>query len=479
MVVMNLDRGNNAGNLPGLRPCGGLPELSLKEKVERYGGAAPRYTSYPTANHFKETDDPEAILRGLRENEETTRRALGLYVHLPYCRERCWYCGCNMLPAVGRAKVDEYLDCVEREMELVQSLAPVNRPWTAMHWGGGTPNLLTPDQITGLRKRIDRHHEAAPEARFSVELDPRTLDAEKVEAFARAGCNRVSLGVQDTTPEVQKAVHRVQPHEWNVRAANLLRVAGIEALNVDLIYGFPLQTEGTMVGAVEAILELRPTRVALFGYAHIPRRLPAQKLLERSGPLPDSMQRLRLFSAAANRLSRAGYVQVGLDHFARPEDPLVAKLKNGNLRRNFQGYTEDPLEDLRGYGISALSETEGRYFQNHRDLAAYRAALTEDRPAWARDCVLTAEDRERRAVIMGVMTRLGFDPEVLISEGVEHPEAYLAEARTALEQMHEDGLLVLTRSGFQVTPEGRYFLRSIAAVFDRGLSSAKAHVRAV
>lgn len=462
----------------GRKPAGARiigPAKSLEERVARYGGPVPRYTSYPTALHFTPVSGGAGVVQGLRQNEAVSRRELGLYVHIPYCQERCWYCGCNALPAAGEARMDEYLSALDREMAIVQAAAPTERPRVTLHWGGGTPNLLTPAQIERLQASIERHYPAAKQTSFSVELDPRGLEESKIEAFARAGCNRVSLGVQDTNPQVQQAIHRIQPQSLNLKAVAWLRAAGIAAINIDLVYGFPLQTEATMQRTIEDTLALKPSRVALFGYAHLPQRLPAQRLLERAGPLPDALGRVRLFQCAADLLAAAGYQRIGLDHFALPDDPLAVAAREDQLWRDFQGYSDRQPVDLRAFGLSAVSQTANRYFQNHRDLAAYRQAVDSGRPAWARDCVLTPEDSDRRAIIMGIMTRFDYNDDHLIERGVEHPMVYRRAVRPVLERMHHDGLIVLNSAGFSVTQHGRFFLRRIASVFDTRKSESSQH----
>ena len=437
----------------------------LQQLIEKYRTNGPRYTSYPTALHFSENCDRDNLVRlALAGGKEAS-----LYVHIPFCRTLCAFCGCSSSVCLNPAEVDDYLELLEAELELWRRAGLQRRVLKQIHFGGGTPNFLTAEQIFRLNATIERHFEKdALDCEFSVELDPRTLTWEKVSAFASIGVNRASIGVQDTDIRTQRAIGRIQPQEKNLEAVEWLRKSGIDKINVDLVYGLPFQTADGFLNTARDALSLRPTRIALFGYAHVPWIKASQKSLERY-PMPNPAEKAEIFLAAKDAFEKSGFEFIGLDHFALPADPLIQARKNGTLHRNFQGYTTRAGLDCFAVGLTSISETKTSYRQNHKGLDEYRRLLRSGKLPIARGIVLDAEDILRRAVIMDVMCLLNvrFD-----RYGADFREKF-ASAFPALEEMQADGLVEIFDDRFEVTKLGRLFVRNIAMLFDGRLGGEK------
>lgn len=445
-------------------------ELSAQDLalIEKYNRPGPRYTSYPPANHFRDYADYQPLLAGV----EAGTAPLSLYFHLPFCETLCWFCGCHQITTLDRNRGDDYLDLLEKELAIFARHLPPGREAVQMHFGGGTPNFFKAAQIDRLAAMIDRHFSITADAEKSVELDPRRLSPEHIEAFARMGLTRASFGVQDSNPEVQKVIHREQPQAMNVAAIETLRANGFNSINVDLIYGLPLQTPESFAATLDEVLELKPERFAVFNYAHVPWMRPAQKLLERAG-LPDAQTKLELLKLCIERLTAAGYVYIGMDHFALPGDELVAAQREQTLQRNFQGYSTRAGVEICGFGISSISQGATGFRQNVKDLESYRARLAEDQLPIVKGYELTDEDRLRGDVIMRLMCDLSLDYGAMSEKWGIDFEAHFADALAQFKEPAEDGLLVWTDRGFAVTERGRLFIRNLALCFDAYLQPAE------
>lgn len=436
--------------------------------IEKYNRPGPRYTSYPPANHFRGYTDYAPLMGGVEQGDAP----LSLYFHLPFCETLCWFCGCHQITTLDRDKGNDYLDLLEKELELFARHVPPGREAVQMHFGGGTPNFFGPGQIDRLGAMIDRHFTFAADAEKSVELDPRRLSTEHVAAFARMGLTRASFGVQDSNPEVQKAIHRIQPQSMNIEAMETLRAHGFESINLDLIYGLPMQTPETFAATLEEVLELKPDRFAIFNYAHVPWMRPAQKLLERAG-LPDARTKLELLQLCIERLTAAGYVYIGMDHFALPGDELVRAQREQSLQRNFQGYSTRAGVEICGFGISSISQGSVGFRQNVKDMETYRSRLSNGFLPVEKGYELSEEDRMRGDVIMRLMCDLSLDYGAMSEKWKIDFEAHFNEALSRLKEPAEDGLLVWTDCGFAVTERGRLFIRNLAMCFDAYLQPAE------
>ena len=436
------------------------------ELIRKYSIPGPRYTSYPPATKFTAQLSGIDIDEALAEDNAADDRPLSLYFHLPFCESRCWFCGCNTVITRRRASAGEYLDDLAREVRLTAARMNRARPVTQIHLGGGTPTFFPPDELRRLGALVREHFTLAPACEFSVEIDPRRLTAEHVTALRDIGARRASLGVQDTNPRVQLAIHRIQPQRVNVDAFRWLRDAGFNSINVDLIYGLPLQTPASFAATIDDVLTLGPDRQSVFSYAHVPWIKPAQRIFEDRAQLPGAEAKLAMFAVAHEKLSAAGYVDIGLDHFARPDDSLAIAQRAGTLHRNFQGYSTEAGASLYAFGISSISSTPGTYRQNHKTLEAWRASLDRGELPVERGLRLTAEDQRRRTIIMRLMCDRRLDYAAL-SEflGVDFRAVYAAEL-ASLADLAADGMVWLTPAGLEVTPRGVPLLRVIAMRFD-------------
>ncbi len=448
--------------------------------VRKYSVPGPRYTSYPPATRFSASAREIDLPAALAEDNRSTERPLSLYVHLPFCESRCWYCGCNTVITRDQDRANPYLDYLEKELALLHPLIDRRRSVTQLHFGGGTPTFLAPEQLRRLGKMLREHFQFAADAEISVEIDPRRLSLPHIEALRDIGATRASLGVQDTNPEVQVAIHRHQPHALNEQAFAWLRGAGFCSINVDLIYGLPLQTPATITQTIRDVLQLSPDRLSVFSYAHVPWLKPAQKIFDQRGQLPDAEAKLAMFATAHAELRAAGYVDIGLDHFAKPNDELAQARDSGTLQRNFQGYSTRAGASLYGLGLSSISSTADVYYQNYKTLAEYRAALDAGRLPVERGLRLTAEDKRRREIIMGVMCERRLDYAQLSRKFGFDFAAHYATAIDSLQDLEADGILRRTANGLEITPRGAPLLRIVAMRFDpTDYSGAKQHSKTV
>ncbi len=430
----------------------------LKSLIAKYERGGPRYTSYPTAPYFSpETDKKRLIEAALLRSEP-----LSLYIHIPFCKTLCLFCGCTSSVCREASEVDDYLSSLTAELELWRDAGLTKRILKQIQIGGGTPNFLTPEQTLRLGKIIDKYFvRDASDCEFSAEFDPRTLTLEKVKAWRKIGVNRASIGVQDTNPQTQKAINRIQPQEMNIAAVSWFRDSGIKQVNVDIIYGLPFQTQETFAQTLSDINGLSPSRIALFGYAHVPWVKSAQKALEKF-PIPSGEEKVELFLAAKSEFEKLGFEFIGLDHFAKSGDALLEARKNGTLHRNFQGYTTHAELDAFSIGLTSISSTKLTYRQNFKSMQDYKASIKSGLLPVERGIILDGEDLLRRGIIMDVMCSLNVEFD---RYGVDF-KAKFSDAFPALREMEGDGLLELRSDGFSVTPLGRLFLRNIAMLFD-------------
>ncbi len=449
---------------------------TLDRLIERYDLGVPRYTSYPTAPHFGPAVTAGVYRRWLAGVAGS--RALSLYVHVPFCARLCWFCGCHTRVINAYEPVARYVDRVLDEARAVAEAIGRAPPVRHMHWGGGTPTNLKARDVRRLAEGLRRAFPFAADAEFAVEVDPRTLTEDTATALAEAGVNRASLGVQDFDPAVQAAINRHQTYAMTATAAEGLRRRGISRLNIDLMYGLPEQSVAGIERTVDQALALAPDRLALFGYAHVPWMKKHQRLIDES-KLPNARARFDQAKTAAERLVGYGYVAIGLDHFARPDDALAVAAANGGLRRNFQGYTTDAADALIGLGASAIGALAEGYVQNVVAVADYDAAVGAGRFATVRGVALDADDRLRRDVIERLMCDLVVDLDDIATRhnvGVDD----FGDDMAALGPMAADGLVSIEGSRVAVTEAGRPFLRVAAAAFDRHLrAGAQRHARAV
>ena len=438
-----------------------------EDALDRWDVQAPRYTSYPTSpwwnDAFGETDFRRVVAASNRGG-----RPLSLYMHLPFCEQMCLFCGCNVIVRHDREKAAAgYLPFLMREIDLVTSLLDESRPVVQFHWGGGTPTYFSPDQLTTLFTHTAQRVQFAGDAETGVELDPRVTTTDHLDALKALGFNRLSLGVQDFDPDVQRAVRRVEPFELVQELVDACRSRGFTSLNFDLMYGLPKQTPESFARTIDEVLTLRPERIALFSYGHVPWVKRQQAALE--GTIPLGLDKFRLFAIGLERLTQAGYVYIGMDHFALPDDELCEAQRDGSLHRNFQGYTTKDGADLFGMGITAIGGLERSYAQNVRGLAAYRTALANDRLPVLRGVELSDEDVIRRAAINDLLCYGAIDKERFGSRWSVDFDRHFADELAALALLADDGLVELHDAAIVATPLGRIFIRVIAAAFDEYL----------
>lgn len=448
--------------------------MTQSQLIAKYDRPVPRYTSYPTAPHFNGGVDGAVFAGWLAALPEA--EPLSLYIHVPFCGQMCWYCGCNTQIVARYQPIADFVATLLNEIEMLgRQLAAGGvsgrRPVTSVHFGGGTPNSLGADDFRRIMMALDHVFALAPDLELALELDPRTLEPDFLAAMRESGVSRVSLGVQDFDPAVQRAINRVQPYELVARAVADLRAAGVRAINLDLIYGLPGQTAAGMARTAGLAAGLAPERVALFGYAHVPWMKPHQRLIDADS-LPDAAARAEQFAIAADVLSMNGYRQIGLDHFATADDSLTLALDAGTLRRNFQGYTTDRADCVLGLGPSAISSLPQGYAQNQPDHTPWARSVNAGRFATVKGVVLTADDRYRRALIDQIMCFGAADLTTL-------PLNATGEL-SRLAPMIADGLVRLESGQLTVTSLGAPFRRVVAAAFDAYLKpDSQRHSRAV
>lgn len=441
-------------------------DADLTALVLRHDRRLPRYTSYPTAPQFTADIGRQHYRSWLRSLPRGA--ALSLYIHIPFCHELCLYCGCHTTAVRRYSPVAAYVETLKKEIEIVARLLGEGRPVSHIHWGGGTPTILAPLHLRDISRTIARYFNIKTDAEIAIEIDPRSLTPAHVEALAAIGVNRASLGVQDLDQKVQQAIGRIQTFEQTAEAADRLRRAGIGGMNIDLMYGLPYQTVDSVARSTAIALELGPDRIAVFGYAHVPWMKRHQALLPEAS-LPGTVERFHQMQAASEAIKAAGYDAIGLDHFAKPTDPLALALAERRLHRNFQGYTTDQAAAIIAFGTSSIGRLPQGYVQNASRTLDYNAAISAGKPAIARGVALSPDDRFRASVIEQLMCFLTVDLQSVALEHGADADDLQAEL-AAIDHLADEG--IVTRRGSQITvPEhARPFLRSVCAVFDRYLS---------
>lgn len=439
--------------------------LATDTLLARYGGKVPRYTSYPAATEFGLAVGPDTLAEWLAA--VPTRKPVSLYVHIPFCARLCWFCGCNTRVVNRASVVSDYVEGLRAEAALIEKAAPAGLWANALHLGGGTPNMLSRDDLGELFGLLRHVFRLAPGAEIAAELDPASLTQSWVRAAAFHGLTRASLGVQDLSPQVQAAVNRSEDFDCIARAVTWLREAGVRSVNLDLMYGLPRQTTADVLATLDQVLRLKPDRIALFGYAHVPWMKAHQKLID-AADLPGAAARFDQAMTAEARLVAEGYVALGLDHYALPDDDLAVAAREGRLHRNFQGYTTDGAETLIGLGASAISRFEQGYAQNQSQELEWRRQLSAGRSPVARGLILTEDDRFRGEIIERLMCDFAVDLAAVRARFGRASGALDAEKRR-LEVLQRDGLVLVTDDQITVTSPGRPFVRAVCAAFDRYL----------
>lgn len=430
----------------------------------------PRYTSYPTAPHFSAAIGSDVYASWLAELQPDT--TLSLYIHVPFCTEICHYCGCNTKAARRRDPIDRYAERLAEEADLVGA-ATGRRKAVHLHWGGGTPSILGADNIRRIVEQLAANFDLSALREHAIELDPRRVTRALADTLAAIGVNRASLGVQDFTPRVQHAIGRIQSFDVVVGAVAALRRAGIARINIDLMYGLPLQTLDDIRANARLAASLRPQRIAIFGYAHVPWLKKNQRLIDQAA-LPDIAERLAQAQAASEALAEQGYVPVGLDHFAEPGDDLAIAARTGRLRRNFQGYTSDQADALIGFGASAVGKLSQGYVQNATDTGSYLRAIEAKQLATVKGVGLSADGRLRGFIIERLMCDLSIDLDRVAAESDAAPSDGFSSEIAALKPLAADGILQVDGRRLTITRQGRPFVRLVAAAFDAYLTRERA-----
>ena len=441
------------------------------EQIKKYNVPGPRYTSYPPAVHFKPELDVNFVTERIRENNLTTRD-ISLYFHLPFCRSLCWYCGCNMVITRKQSQSQNYLEYLAKEMDLIARMTNPARQVVQVHLGGGTPTFLLPEELRQLGEMTRSRFNVAPDVESGVEVDPRRLTREHIEAMRAAGHNRISIGVQDTNPQVQVAINRTQPFEQSAQAVEWARAHGFQSISIDLIYGLPHQTVDSFSRTLDQILTLQPDRLALFSYAHVPWIKPAQKLLPPEA-MPTPEIKFGIFKLAVERLTSEGFAYIGMDHFARKGDELEVAQREGKLQRNFQGYSTRAGADIYAFGMTSISQTPDIYWQNEKDLKRFYARLDQGELPVANGYALTPDDRLRRETIMRLMCDMKLDYAAMAKLLDIDFESYFSRELASLTGLEQDGLVSLSPNGMNVTESGRLLIRNIAMCFDPNVSAPR------
>ncbi len=441
-----------------------------EELIRRFDSLGPRYTSYPTADRFHAGFNALSYIRYLEQRSQNPDRPpLSLYIHIPFCASLCYYCACNKVITKDRSKSAIYLSYVEKELQLVKQYLTAPEIVSQLHLGGGTPTFLSEDEMRQLMAMLRSHFTFSEDAEISIEIDPRTVTTEYLKLLAELGFNRTSLGVQDFDEQVQIAVHRIQPFEMVEKCIKESRAAGFQSINFDLIYGLPKQDLTSFSRTLDQVIELSPARIALYNYAHLPTRFKPQRRINEID-LPSAEQRLQIFLMSIRRLLDAGYVYIGLDHFAKPDDSLALAVKDKSLHRNFQGYTTRADCDLVALGLSSIGKIGASYSQNFRTLDEYYAALDKGVLPVEKGFDLSADDLMRREIIMDVMCSSTLDmPEIEAKHQINFRE-YFASELDRLQPYTAEELISIDDNSVQVNSKGRMFVRAFSMVFDQYLS---------
>lgn len=450
------------------------------ELLARYNIAGPRYTSYPTADRFTPAFGEDDLVRALQVRQQTpgpgaAPQPLSVYVHIPFCTSLCYFCACNKIITRHRDQAAEYLHLLQQELALYRTHL-TGQTVAQMHLGGGSPTFLSDEELARLMRLLREHFLFDAQGEYSIEVDPRTVDAQRLRHLAQLGFNRISFGVQDFDATVQQAVHRIQPTAQVFSLVRAAREAGFGSINTDLIYGLPHQTAASFSHTLEQICTLRPDRIALYAYAHLPERFKAQRRID-AHTLPGGNEKISLLALALQKFSMAGYVYVGMDHFALPDDALARAKQHGQLQRNFQGYSTRPDCDLIGLGVSAIGRIGNCYSQNAKTLDAYRDQIQKGHFPVERGLQLTRDDQIRRAVIMAIMCQGELVFDAVSRDWQIDCKSYFSAEMALLEQLQAQGLVSLHADRFCITVIGWYFVRAVAMVFDRHLQTARTEAR--
>lgn len=442
-----------------------------QELISRYDQSGPRYTSYPTAVQFHDGFGPQEY-RAAAQASNASGRPLSLYFHIPFCDTVCFYCACNKIATKDRTRSQPYLDRVYREMEMQGELFDRSRPVEQLHWGGGTPTFISAEQMRELMKVTGEHFTLLDDdtGEYSIEIDPREVTEETIGLLREIGFNRMSLGLQDLDPNVQKAVNRIQTAEETFGALKAARREGFRSLSMDLIYGLPLQTPQSFIATLDRVIEAEPDRLSIFNYAHLPEIFKPQRRINEE-ELPSADQKLEILQQVGEHLADAGYVYIGMDHFARPDDELAVAQREGELYRNFQGYSTHAHCDLVALGVTSIGMVGNTYAQNMRTLDEYYARIDAGELAIFRGIELNRDDELRRAVITQLICNFALDLDSISRDWDIRCEEYFADELKRLERMSKDGLISIEGPRIQVLPAGRLLIRNICMVFDHYLGA--------
>lgn len=438
--------------------------------IRRYDKSGPRYTSYPTAVQFHDQFDESAYLAAA-ERSNKVGGPLSIYTHIPFCDTICYYCACNKVITKDRNRAQPYVDDVVQELALQGKLFGEGRAVDQLHWGGGTPTFLSDEQMRQIMEATGRHFELKSDdtGEYSIEIDPREADAGTIAVLRDLGFNRISLGVQDFDERVQEAVNRIQSYAETKEVVDAARAEGFHGVSLDLIYGLPFQSKDSFMRTLDTVIEMAPDRLSIFNYAHLPTRFKPQRRINTED-LPNAVEKLRILGGSIERLQEAGYVLIGMDHFAKPDDLLAIAQRNGTLHRNFQGYSTHAECDMVAVGVSSISQVGGAFSQNTKDLLAYHEAVSAGRLPIERGYLLTDEDHLRRFVISEIISHFRLDfAQVEQKFGISFA-SHFAEALSELQPMVADELLRLGNDHLEVLPRGRLLIRNICMAFDEYLS---------
>lgn len=441
--------------------------------LRKYDISGPRYTSYPSADRFVEAfGEPEYRHWLANRNIGGIQQPLSVYLHLPFCESLCFYCGCNKVVTRDRRRSAKYIKYLAEEIDAVSGVLKESRQASSLHWGGGTPTFLSRHEMRLLMDAFNAKFERLPGFESAIEVDPRTAEPGLMDFLAELGFNRLSMGVQDFDPDVQKAVHRIQSETLTRRVMAEARKAGFRSINLDLIYGLPKQTLDGFNATLDQVIALDPDRIALYRYAHLPQIFKPQRQIAESD-LPSGETNLQILTLAVGRLVRAGYLYIGMDHFAKPDDSLAIAQHQGRLHRNFQGYTAQPESDTLGFGVSAIGRVGPTYQQNIKNIEEYYAAIDAGRMPVYRGLVLSHDDLVRRAVIQALICQFRLSMESIELAYLVEFRKYFARELEELKRFEDDGLVELQSDWIVVTPQGRLLVRVLCMVFDRFLRESR------
>jgi oxygen-independent coproporphyrinogen-3 oxidase len=442
--------------------------------IKKYDKPGPRYTSYPTAPQFNEKCNREAYKNEFLNNKDSsvTPPDVSLYFHIPYCDTQCYFCGCNMLLTRDSKRIENYLTYLIKEMDLTAPLFSEKQRVKQLHWGGGTPSYLSPEQILKLTGAIKSRFNIAEDLEASCEIDPRGLTTEHLEALREGGFSRISMGIQDFNIKTQKAVNRVQSEELTRRVTGKVRELGFSGLNVDLMYGLPYQSAESFSDTLDKIIDISADRIAVFNFAHLPQLKKHMRMID-AATLPHPDEKLKIFKLTIEKLTSSGYVFIGMDHFAKADDELTIALKNKQLHRNFQGYSTQAGLNLHAFGITGISETSNLYMQNFKTEKEYYTVLDEGLLPAFKGVILSDDDKLRREIVMRLMCDFEIDKKRISSVYNIDFNSYFADVLKDLKPMESDGLLTLNEDKIEVTGAGRLLIRNIAMCFDSYLKMKK------